>query len=121
MEIAERTESANVAKRIRSSCFDCDATVIDSILGRRTLGDRKVRIDPAEPARCEGLLPPHKLNGAEHVFEINASLQRVRLLRLLDRQQEWYDAGLQAAKAAEQLLLLCEHHQQLWLQSPTHL
>ncbi|MCY2978433.1 MAG: hypothetical protein NTU79_07185 [Planctomycetota bacterium] len=47
-------------------------------------------------------------------------LQRERLVRLLDRQQAWYDSAQQAANAAEQLLLLCEHHQQPWLQSPTH-
>ena len=40
-----------------------------------------------------------------------------QLLRLLDRQQAWYDAQQQAARAAEQLLSLCEHHQQQWLQA----
>jgi hypothetical protein len=47
-------------------------------------------------------------------------LGRERLVRLLDRQQAWYDSAQQAANAAEQLLFLCEHHQQPWLQSPTH-
>jgi hypothetical protein len=46
----------------------------------------------------------------------DAEFQRDQLLRLLDQQQAWYDAQQQAARAAEQLLSLCEHHQQQWLQ-----
>lgn len=49
-------------------------------------------------------------------FEIDRGLQQERLKRLLDQQQAWYDEAQMAASAAEQLLQLCEHHQQLWLQ-----
>ena len=31
------------------------------------------------------------------------------------KQQAWYDAEQRVALAAEQLLSLCEHHQQQWL------
>ncbi len=120
MECATRRKSSNDEKPNRSSSFDCDSASIDSILGLKTLGDRNLRIDRAEPWRIQDLPAPLKPNCAHAVLELDALLRRERLVRLLDRQQAWYDSAQQAANAAEQLLLLCEHHQQPWLQSPTH-
>ena len=120
MEIATRQESHINAIRNRSSSFDCDSASIDSILGLKTLGDRKVRIDRAEPRLSEDLSVPRKPKCAPGVFELDTMHQQERLLRLLDRQQAWYDSAQHAANVAEQHLLLCEHHQQLWLQSPTN-
>ena len=93
---------------------------MDSILGLKTLGERNLRFDRAEPWRIQDLPAPLKPNCSHTVLELDAMLRRERLVRLLDRQQAWYDSAQQAANAAEQLLLLCEHHQQPWLQSPTH-
>ena len=141
MEIVDRTDSVIKSKRAQSSSFECEPAIIDSILGLKSLGHRNIRID--YNVFSEGLTPPqrnrpkvsfarrptrrctetfgHKtrprpeLSDQRNVPEIDASLQRERLLRLLDRQQAWYDAAQQAAQAAEQLLLLCEQHQQPWL------
>ena len=120
MERATRRKSSNDEKPNRSSSFDCDSASMDSILGLKTLGDRNLRFDRAEPWRIQDLPAPLKPNCSHTVLELDAMLRRERLVRLLDRQQAWYDSAQQAANAAEQLLLLCEHHQQPWLQSPTH-
>lgn len=97
---------------------------MDAILGIRTLGNLNLRIDRAvEQTRGAQSIPDHyaplEIVPARREENIMASgtSQHERLLRLLDREQAWYDAQLEAAQAAEQLLTLREHHQQQWLQS----
>lgn len=118
----------------RSSSFECDSSAMDSILGLRPNGKPLVRIDNAELLRSthlrkqgsqvyapievvlrdnsqsDGCSNPRVLR-----LEQDPEFKRERLLRLLDLQQAWYDAEQRVASAAEQLLSLCEHHQQQWL------
>ncbi len=105
--------------KFRSSSFECDSTAMDSILGLRPNGKSLLRVDNAELPR-----PSHLRERVSQVYapievvlslELDAEFKRERLLRLLDRQQAWYDAEQRVALAAEQLLSLCEHHQQQWL------
>ena len=97
-----------------SSSFDCDSSTIDVILGLSTNGCSKLRLDMPESR----LPDPHLMESCRRppCHTVDADFKRERLLRLLDRQQAWYDAAHQAALAAERLLSLCEHHQQQWLQ-----
>jgi len=140
MEVTELNTPRNDTKNVsRSSAFECDALTIDRILGRCVLGDRNLRIDAggskspyAEQPPCSnfpkveiryatsGLQEPRTqiVRKKPPVFEITKGLQQERLRRLLDQQQAWYDAAQNAALAADQLLQLCEHHQQPWLHNP---
>ena len=110
----------------RSSSFDCDPCSIDVILGRRVVGDLNLRIDSGSSKHVDiryatsGLQEPQTriVRKSAPVFEIIQGLRQERLSRLLDQQQAWYDAQQKAALAAEQLLQLCEHHQQPWIQDP---
>ncbi len=134
MEVANTTNTSLRTNRIQSS-FDCDSAAIDSVLGLCVLGDAQLRADSAEclkPPRGRALqvyapieIVPKACSGRDLKapaqdlqWELGSDLKRERLFRLLDRQQAWYDADQQAASAAEQLLALCEHHQQQWLPSP---
>ncbi len=121
--------------RSSSNSFDCDSAALDAILGLTPIGKRHLRVDRAEstpkshlgkqpaqvyvpldvvPAASTSSVSGSKPVGLELLAD--AEFKRERLVRLLDRQQAWYDARQQAARAAEQLLSLCEHHQQQWLQ-----
>ena len=121
---------------------------LDTNLGTHSQGGRNLRMDSPEsssvpipnlcrsssqvyapieivlqgPARSNG---PARCNGPDAAsvptYEIDADLSRERLIRLLDRQEAWYDAEIQAASAADRLLSLCEHHQQQWLLTNQHL
>jgi hypothetical protein len=123
----------------RSSSFDCDPCSIDVILGRSVVGDRNLRMDSGSstgprkptlrPSDSQHEVIRYATSGLEEpqtrivrkpapVFEITQGLRQERLSRLLDQQQAWYDAQQKAALAAEQLLQLCEHHQQPWLHTP---
>lgn len=123
----------------QSSSFDCDPCSIDVILGRSVVGDRNLRMDSGSSAALtkptlrlsdsqrvdiryatSGLEEPQTriVRTPAPVFEITQGLRQERLSRLLDQQQAWYDAQQKAALAAEQLLQLCEHHQQPWLHTP---
>ncbi len=107
------------------SSFECDAAAMEAILGLTTIGDKHIRLDASQPSAAPKTAlfatarehrhplaqPPIVLPSSESQAEI----QRERLMRLLEQQQSWYDAHQQAASAAEQLLSLCEHHQQQWL------
>ena len=119
---------------IRSSSFECDSCAMDSILGLCPLGNSMIRVDNAESprrshlhqrdtqvyapievvlthnAQRDGCSNPRVLS-----LEQDPEFKRERLIRLLDQQQAWYDAAQRVALAAEQLLSLCEHHQQQWL------
>ena len=119
---------------IRSSSFECDSCAMDSILGLCPLGNSMLRVDNAESprrshlhqrdtqvyapievvlthnAQRDGCSNPRVLS-----LEQDPEFKRERLIRLLDQQQAWYDAEQRVALAAEQLLSLCEHHQQQWL------
>ena len=134
MEVASTANASLKTNRIQSS-FDCDSAAIDSVLGLCVLGDAKLRADTAEclkPPRSRALqvyapieIVPKPRTGCDPnapaqdlQWEMGSDLKRERLFRLLDRQQAWYDAEQQAAAAAEQLLALCEYHQQQWLPSP---
>ena len=136
MEVTSSQKNTSKTNRSRSS-FECDSAAIDQVLGLCVLGNALLRADSAE-----GLVGPQFTSRASQVYspievvpkpninrdiraqaselewELGSDLKRERLFRLLDRQQEWYDAEQQAAAAAEQLLSLCEHHQQQWLPSP---
>ena len=93
MERATRRKSSNDEKPNRSSSFDCDSASMDSILGLKTLGERNLRFDRAEPWRIQDLPAPLKPNCSHTVLELDAMLRRERLVRLLDRQQAWYDSA----------------------------
>ena len=120
--------------RSSSNSFDCDSAALDAILGLNPIGQRQLRVDKAESAPNSHLgkqptqiyaplevVPAASSSIARYSNPIGLELladvefKRERLVRLLDRQQAWYDAQQQAARAAEQLLSLCEHHQQQWL------
>ena len=134
--VATEYSSPSKASRIRNNSFECDSSAMDSILGLPSNGSSRLRVDDAELPR-----PPHLHERATQVYapievvltdnsqrddclkpnvfslELDHEFKRQRLLRLLDQQQAWYDAGQQAVSAAEEFLSLCEHHQQQWLQS----
>ena len=133
--LATDCESIRAHSRKRSSqqsSFDCDSSAIDSILGLPTNGGIKLRLDMAESRIVEARLVESRLVKSRFIearwrplchteskvlcLDADADFKRDRLLRLLAQQQAWYDAAQQAALAAEQLLSLCEHHQQQWLQ-----
>jgi hypothetical protein len=42
-----------------------------------------------------------------------------RLIRLMERQQAWYDARVVAANEAAHLLQIIDHHQSQWLTHPS--
>jgi len=136
MEVINRAKSIEKMTRIQSS-FECESAAIDTVLGLCVLGNAQLRADSAETlkpsqltSRDSQVYAPMEVvpkvnnrhNGTvqanELQWELGSDLKRERLFRLLDRQQAWYDAEHQAAAAAEQLLSLCEHHQQQWLPSP---
>ncbi len=106
----------------RPSSFDCDSSDMDCILGLPTDGSIKLRLDKAESRIVESQIveaqcrPPCHAESIVLSLDAEADFKQERLLRLLAQQQAWYDAAQQAALAAEQLLSLCEHHQQQWLQ-----
>lgn len=136
MEVVATEEADCRTSRLQKNSFECDSSAMDSILGIRTNGNSLLRVDSAELPR-----PPHLYKQDTQVYapievvsadnsprdrcskpsvlslDLDPELKRQRLLRLLDQQQAWYDAGQQAVLAAEQFLSLCEHHQQQWLQS----
>ena len=136
MEVVATEQIDSKAHRIRINSFDCDSSAMDSILGLRSNCNSLLRVDKAELPRPSHLnkrdtqvyapievvltdnaprdscLKPNVLS-----LELDPEFKRQRLLRLLDQQQAWYDAGQQAVSAAEQFLSLCEHHQEQWLQS----
>ncbi len=118
---------------VRSNSFECESSAMDSLLGVANNSHMKRRIDTAEslcrPSRQPQIYAPLEVVQRDKVspnqdlrtnfigLVQDTELKRDRLLRLLDRQQAWYDAQQEAARAAEQLLSLCEHHQQQWLQA----
>ena len=136
MEVVVTEQTHCKASRIQNNSFECDSSAMDSILGLRSNGNSLLRFDNAELPRPSHLhkqdtqiyapieivltdnsprdncLKPNVLS-----LELDPEFKRQRLLRLLDQQQAWYDAGQQAVSAAEQFLSLCEHHQEQWLQS----
>ncbi len=133
MEVSVRKLSAS-DHRSSSNSFDCDSAALDAILGLNPNGQCQLRVDRAEsapkshlgkqPAQVYAPLEVVPVASSPSVCESSpvglellsdAEFKRERLARLLDRQQAWYDAHQQAARAAEQLLSLCEHHQQQWL------
>ena len=136
MEVINRAKS-NTKKISIQSSFECDSVAIDSVLGLCVHGNAQLRADSAETlkpsqlaSRASPVYAPMEVvpkSNSRRVgtvrdndlqWELGSDLKRERLFRLLDRQQAWYDAEHQAAAAAEQLLSLCEHHQQQWLPSP---
>ena len=136
MEVAATEKIDSKTNHIRNNSFECDSSDIDSILGICSIGNSFLRVDNAELPRPSHLVKryaqvhaPIEVAIADNSqrdsclkpnvlsLELDAEFKRQRLLRLLDHQQAWYDAGQQAVSAAEQFLSLCEHHQQQWLQS----
>ena len=107
--ISKEIKPGSIGPTIERSSFDCDPITMDWLLGVGSRSDIKLRIDmPETPAKQE--------SSETKVSQWEPPRHTEQLLRLLDRQQAWYDAQQQAARAAEQLLSLCEHHQQQWLQ-----
>ncbi len=145
MEVIAKKHVSPRENRVRSSSFECDALAMDAILGLNAIGEKSFRLDTPQPAvtpKIEAWRSPQAIDWASpkssttalpaEVYapteivsveslhdplslETEPAMKRSRLLRLLDQQQSWYDAQQQAAFAAEQLLSLCEHHQQQWL------
>jgi len=124
--------------RSSNNSFDCDSAALDAILGLNPIDKVQLRVDRAEPTPHSYLgkepaqvyapmevvaaAPSQRERGSNSVglgFVADAEFKRERLVRLLDRQQAWYDAHQQAARAAEELLTLCEHQQQQFL-LPNH-
>ena len=135
MEVSVRKPFA-AENRSSNNSFDCDSSALDAILGLPPIGKAQLRVDKAEsrpqshlgkqPAQIHAplsVVPAASSSNARGSSPVglelhaDAEFKRERLVRLLDRQQAWYDAQQQAARAAEQLLSLCEHHQQQWLLS----
>ena len=131
MEIAVNEKVNSWQNRGQSSSFDCDSSAMDGILGLNSLASSDLRLDcpqlplgPKNPIRESRVCTPLEFIAADRKPDDSWCLEsdsmtrkQARLLRLLDRQQSWYDAQQQAALAAEQLLSLCEHHQQQCLPS----
>ncbi len=121
MEVIEDVKKSSPSRATaRSSSFDCDPSAIDALLGVVSKSGIKLRIDmPEAAAKQESRETKDSRWGPPCYTESRwgPPCHTDRLLRLLDRQQAWYDAQQQAARAAEQLLSLCEHHQQQWLQA----
>jgi len=135
IETAAGTAAEQPTRRVSKSCFECDPEALDSMLGisseiaSGTSGHRFLRLDQAHafngshlstavvhvPLEIVSAETQPEFSGPEWVSEVDEGLRRERLVRLLDQQQAWYDAAQRAALAAEQLLTLCEHHQQQWL------
>lgn len=133
MEVAAKEKaSSSRAATVRSSSFECDSSTMDSLLGVGNNSGLILRIDMPEArdrqetrdrqesregreSRLEQPCYTESQRGSAAKGDVLEELKRERLLRLLDREQAWYDAHQQAALAAEQLLSLCEHHQQQWL------
>ena len=135
MEVKSSQKKTSKSNRIRSS-FECDSEAIDTVLGLCVLGNAQLRTDSAhrlQPPQFTSqvsqvyapieVVPKYRpqrdghAQSSELQWELGSDLKRERLIRLLDRQQAWYDAEQQAAAVAERLLSLCEHHQQQWLPS----
>ena len=125
MEVTVHEKGTLCQIRSQRSSFDCDSSTIDGILGLTSVGQAKLRLDsPHLPLRPRSsiqyaqvyapldVVPAMRNNGESSGLETDSMQAQTRLLRLLDQQQSWYDAQQQAALAAEQLLSLCEHHQQ---------
>jgi hypothetical protein len=133
MEVIAKEKTTNSrGPTVQSSSFECESTAMDSLLGIRNNSHIKRRIDMPEsrhrPACHSQIYAPLEVVQRDELsldqvsrtkvisLHQDAEFKRDQLLRLLDQQQAWYDAQQQAARAAEQLLSLCEHHQQQWLQ-----
>jgi len=133
MEVSVKKPSIT-ANCSSSNSFDCDSAALDAILGLNPNGKLQLRIDgpqsapqqhlAKEPAQVYAPLevvaadPPQRVQYSipvGHEWVADAEFKRERLVRLLDLQQAWYDAHQHAARAAEELLSLREHHQQQWL------
>ena len=133
MEVSVQKLNTN-GNQSSSNSFECDSATLDAILGLNPSGEFQLRVDRAENAprshlgrRNAQVYAPLEVVpiasstsfGISKPFGLellsDTEFKRQRLARLLDRQQSWYDCQQQAARAAEQLLTLCEHHQQQWL------
>jgi hypothetical protein len=118
MEVTCGQNSEPVYSRPVRSSFDCEFTTIDSILGLRSIGNQRLRIDVPRTTRAAETNAIDSNVCARGITEIDVAIRHERLIRLLHQQQAWYDAAQQAAESADYLLKLCEHHQQPWIQSP---
>ncbi len=130
--IAKEKTTSSSESTVRSNSFECESSAMDSLLGVANNSQMKRRIDTGD-SRCRPVCHSQIYAPLEVVQRgkvsqnqdlrtkvislcKDAEFKRDQLLRLLDQQQAWYDAQQQAARAAEQILSLCEHHQQQWLQ-----
>jgi hypothetical protein len=96
----------------RASCFECEPSEINSILGLKTLGDMHLRFDASTSQSPHTISESNSKNRLVPTDEdFQTDLLRDRLARLMARQQRLYEAELEQAKAAEQLVRLWEHHQ----------
>jgi hypothetical protein len=111
MEVSVRHTLAK-ENRSSSNSFDCDSSALDAILGLNPNGERQLRVDRAATAprshfekRSAQVYAPLEVIHAAPTLCTRGSntvaldlmsdtqFKRERLVRLLDRQQTWYDAS----------------------------
>ena len=125
MEIKSlQPDSTSRREPVRVSSFETEPREF-----RKWLSDsgseRRIRIDiPVDSNRVQsaksiyGVCQPIETVGSakrNNPQVIDSSDKQQRLVRLLEKQQEWYDARQVALSRAENYLALIDQHQQLWL------
>lgn len=134
MEVSSRSfESATQQKNESAAAFDAEPREFQRWIGHsHSNSDRRYRIDM--PLEFDNSLeldnttePEYSLYGICQPIRSVPALpstptvpptdgeKRDRLVRLLEKQQEWYDARELARLRAEQYLDIIDQHQQQWL------
>lgn len=125
MEVAPlQSESTSRREILRVSSFDLEPTEFRQWLVEST-SERRMRIDqpatpisPVQPKSVYGVCQPIKsvysCTGSQPPG-LNEMEKQSRLVRLLEKQQEWYDAREQARVRAEYYLDIIDQHQKQWL------
>ncbi|XZE18453.1 hypothetical protein SH449x_003747 [Pirellulaceae bacterium SH449] len=126
MEVASRSiDSASPKEHRSASAFEAEPREFQQWISDQN-SDRRYRIDI--PIECDnastaeyslyGICRPIRSAPALPIIPTatpSESEKRDRLVRLLERQQEWYDARELARLRAEQYLDIIDQHQQQWL------
>lgn len=109
---------------IRVSSFDSEPREFKQWLAESN-GDRLMRLDQpyvSETAKVQksiyGICQPIKpvfVPDEKDSPSLNQTEKELRLIRLLEKQQEWYDAREQARVRAESYLDIIDQHQKQWL------
>jgi hypothetical protein len=125
MEISSlENESKTKRDLVRVSSFETEPREFKRWLSEST-ADRRLRIDtPVEPDRatlqksaygfCQPIRTVH-LSTASKRTVADCEEKNLRVLRLLEKQQEWYDARELARTRAASYLDIIDQHQKQWL------